>query len=103
MPVQSWTGCAGSTAASWRAGTPRSTSPLTESFHGTVAYCRGRGRRCGCEILRLSRGLDRPIAVPQARSVSSGFGDLRGRGVRARPCPTIPKRGIRDCADWHCV
>ena len=40
----------------------------------------------------LSRGLDSPIAVPQAGSVSPGFGDLRGIRVRARPCPTIPNK-----------
>ena len=35
-PVQSWTGCAGSTAASWRAGPPRGTSPKCRR-HGGLA------------------------------------------------------------------
>src|SRR5215204_1234674 len=81
MPVQSWTGCAGSTAASWRTGTPRGTSPLTESFDGTVAL-----------LSIVQSQFHRPAGFRLA------LGDLRGIGVRARPYPTIPKRGIRDCA-----
>src|SRR5215208_8083810 len=70
MPVQSWIGCAGSTAASWR------TSPAARHV-ATHRKCRRHGGLAveaadggvGAKYSRLSRGLDRPIAVPQAGSV----------------------------------
>jgi hypothetical protein len=76
---------------SFMAYPPRGTSPLTESFDGTVALL----SRPGMEVwVPNTQGYREGSIVQSQFHRPAGFrlalGDLRGIGVRARPCPTIP-------------